>query len=161
MIEIAIHTPLWVYVVFVGLLWLGWVQSKDRLVSYRLAFVMPILMFFVSIFGIASSFGLGFALLGWCVGMTLSMALSIRLRVLYDAIFVAEKDAFAIKGSFLWLGIFMAIFWLKYAVGFSMAKNFTFVFETWFVVSIGVCYGVLSGFFLTRAVILWKIGSKK
>ena len=47
--------------------------------------------------------------------------------------FIEERNAFAIKGSWLWLTLMMVIFWLKFAVGVVLARELKIVSEPWFI----------------------------
>ena len=153
------HTPVWVYVLFVALLGLGWMQSRDRVVPYFKAYVLPCMMVVFSMYGVASAFGMGIGVIAWSIGMMIVMALGIRIKTFYNAIYIEERNAFAIKGSWLWLALMMVIFWLKFAVGVVLARELKFVSEPWFILGISLCYGLLSGIFLVRVIILWKIKS--
>ena len=73
--------------------------------------------------------------------------------------YIEERNAFAIKGSWLWLTLMMVIFWLKFAVGVVLARELKIVSEPWFILGISLFYGLLSGIFLVRVIILWKIKS--
>ena len=87
------------------------------------------------------------------------MALGIRIRAFYNAVYMEEHNAFAIKGSWLWLALMMVIFWLKFAIGVMLARQLAVIYVPWFILSVSFCYGVLSGIFLVRVIILWKIKS--
>jgi hypothetical protein len=153
------HTPVWVYVLFFALLILGWMQSRDRVVPYFRAFILPCMMMLFSIYGVVAAFGMSIGIVAWSIGMMIVLALGIRIRAFYNAVFMEEHKAFAIKGSWLWLALMMIIFWLKFAVGVALARQLEIVYEPWFILSISLCYGLLSGVFLVRMVILWKIKS--
>lgn len=158
-LAILMHTPLWVYLLFGVLLILGWMQSRDRMVPYVRAFILPCMMALFSIYSVASAFGMSIGIVTWSVGMMVMLALGIRIRAFYNVVFMEEYNAFAIKGSWLWFALMMVIFWLKYAVGVALARELAIVFEPWFILSVSLCYGLLSGIFLVRMVILWKIKS--
>jgi len=153
------RTPIWVYGLFLGLLALGWMQSQDRIVPYFRAFIVPFIMMIFSIYGVVSAFGMSIAVIFWSAGIILVMVFGIRMRIFYNAVFMEENQAFAIKGSWFWLGLMMVIFWLKFAVGAALARQLAIVSDMWFVIGISLCYGLLSGVFLMRMVILWKIKS--
>lgn len=159
LIAILERTPVWVYLLFVVLLGLGWMQSRDRVVPYFRAFMLPLVMVLFSIYGVVSAFGMSIGVVAWSIGMMIVMALGIRIRAFYSAVYMEEHNAFAIKGSWLWLGLMMVIFWLKFAVGVMLARQVEVVYAPWFILGISVCYGLLSGIFLVRVIILWKIKS--
>lgn len=159
MMMILEKTPLWVYGIFVALLILGWTQSRDRKVSHVRAFSLPSFMLLFSIYGVASAFGMGIGLLSWIAGMVLVMVFGIKMHFFYRALYIKEESAFAIKGSWIWLALMMCIFWLKFAVGVSMARQLDIVYETWFVLGMSFCFGLLSGIFLVRMIVLWKMQS--
>ena len=129
LIAILQHTPMWVYVLFVALLGLGWVQSRNRLVPYFRAFIVPCMMLLFSIYSVASAFGMSIGVTAWSLGMMIMMAVGIRVRVFYNAVYMEEHNAFAMKGSWLWLILMMVIFWLKFAVGVALARELKIVSE--------------------------------
>jgi hypothetical protein len=159
LIVILERTPVWVYLLFVLLLGLGWMQSRDRIVPYVRALILPLMMVLFSIYGVVSAFGMSMGVVAWSLGMMMVMALGIRIRAFYNAVYMKEHNAFAIKGSWLWLGWMMVLFGLKFAVGVMLARQLPVVSELWFILGISLCYGLLSGVFLVRVIILWKIKS--
>ena len=54
--EILTHTPLWVYGLFVGLIFVGWQQTHDRFVKQPTLLILPLGMLALSFFGATSSF---------------------------------------------------------------------------------------------------------
>ena len=159
LITILERTPVWVYPLFFGLLALGWMQSRDRVVSYGRAFILPCVMLLFSIFGVVSAFGMSIGVAAWSVGMMVLLAVGVRIKSFYNVVYIKERDAFAMKGSWMWLGVMMVIFWLKFGVGVALARQLAIVNEMSFMLGISLCYGLLSGIFLVRMVILWKIRS--
>ena len=51
----------------------------------------------------------------------------------------------------------MAIFFTKYVVGVILARQLLIVGKPVFMISIDLCYGFLSGLFLARAMVLWRL----
>lgn len=81
LIQILLHTPKWVFAVFVLLVWLGSKQLLSGSVSLMRITLMPIAMGALSLMGVASAFGdsLG-ALLGWAAAAAVMIALVLRRR---------------------------------------------------------------------------------
>lgn len=57
-IDIISHTPTWVFILFFTLFFLGYRQSKTRIVNLRALLILPITMTVFSIMGVKSAFNL-------------------------------------------------------------------------------------------------------
>lgn len=157
LIEILKRTPPWVFVLFFALLSLGYVQSKDRTVSRGSVSILPIAMIGLSFYGVLSAFGIipvGFAF--WVLGVAVSVGLGVKLAIPRGVTFSTETQSFFVPGSWLPLAFMMAIFFTKYAVGVILARQLPIASEIAFVGSVSLCYGLLSGVFLARAIVILK-----
>jgi hypothetical protein len=142
-----------VFVLFFALIALGYYQSKDRMVRRSKISMLPVAMIALSFYGVLSAFGMapiGFAL--WVLGVAISVKLGAKLAAPKGVIYSAETQSFFVPGSWLPLAFMMAIFFTKYAVGVILAKQLPVARETAFVGSVSLCYGLLSGVFLARAI---------
>jgi hypothetical protein len=150
-IEILSHTPRWVFGLFFGLVYLGFVQSKIREVSITRLILLPLAMFMLSLYGVFTAFnsnplGLACWLIAVCVGVATAMRLSDAKRVIYSS----AAQTFTVPGSWLPLSLMMAIFFTKYAVGFSLAQHPELMVQVIFVGIASAAYGIFSGIFLGR-----------
>ena len=157
LIEILKHTPPWVFVLFFILIALGYFQSKGRTVSRRRISVLPVAMIALSFYGVLSAFGVAPAgLVFWVLGVALAVGVGVKLATPQGVTFFSETQSFFIPGSWFPLAFMMAIFFTKYAVGVILARQLPIVGELAFVASVSFGYGLLSGVFLARAMVVWR-----
>ncbi|MEH6564489.1 MAG: DUF6622 family protein [Halopseudomonas sp.] len=151
--QILVHTPLWVYGLFVGLLVFGLQQTRSRNVNVFLAFLLPVGMVALSLSGIGSSFGMQLVPLAmWAFGLlsiTLIGYLFLREK---SVVFSPSSRSFFIPGSWVPLAVIMAIFFAKYLFAVMHALDAQVTSSTGFVVSLSLIYGLLSGYFASRAI---------
>jgi hypothetical protein len=160
LMQILMHTPKWVFVLFAALLWLGVRQSLPRRVKLKRVMVMPIAIVILSIWGVLSGFGDSpLALLAWVAGAGLSALLlgfPLPAGTRYDAV----SGSFWIPGSIVPLVLLMGIFFAKYAVGAALAMHPEIAHRNDAAVAVGVLYGIFSGIFIVRALRLWRLSKQ-
>ena len=157
LIQILKHTPLWVFALFFVLLAYGYAQHKTRLVSSPRLFTLPVIMLALSAVGVYSAFGIkpgGIA--AWASGIGVALWAGWSFGSRRGVSYSSELDMFHVPGSWVPLGLMMMIFFIKYAVGFSLARHFAFVTTNWFNGSVSFVYGFLSGLFVSRALLVWR-----
>jgi len=152
MTQILSHTPLWVFGLFVGLVYLGYLQSRTRLVSRGRLIVLPVAMLAWSLYSVWSTFDAHLtALTAWACAWVAVVAISLvrtpSRRVSYDA---ATKQ-FTVPGSWVPLALMMGIFFFKYAVAVIHATKPGILDATMAVVVVAGTYGLFSGLFMARA----------
>jgi hypothetical protein len=156
--QILTHTPKWVFVLFVALVWLGVKQMLPRRVGLNLSAALPLAMTCLSLFGVTSAFGdAPQALLTWAAGAAVAFVLNFQISSANQASYDATSRSFQVPGSVVPLALFMGIFFTKYAVGVSMGVQPSLAHNSGFALCIGALYGVFSGIFLARAAKLWRI----
>ena len=153
-IEIVQRTPVWVFFLFFLLLILGYVQSKDRTLEYRRALIIPYVLFLFSLYGVVASFGIGVGILVWGLGVFGGVVIGLRLSVVHALVYVPQTKMFIVKGSFVWLGLIMVLFLTKYTVGVMLARHVPFAQTLMFEAIISLIYGLFSGLFFARVVVL-------
>lgn len=161
-IEILKHTPSWVFGLLVGLIILGFLQARTRKVGPALAFSLPFFMLFLSFNGVVSNLGWqGMILVCWSSGLAIatwefvkiSAASSNAGKVRWDE----ESSKFLIQGSWVPLVIFMAIFFTRYSLGVATAMNAPLLREPLTPLVSSLFLGVMSGFFVARAITYWRV----
>jgi hypothetical protein len=154
LLTVLTHTPRWVFVVFIALLVLGYQQSRDRTVGRGRLLLLPLAMLALSFYGVASSFGLGvLPCLVWVLGVgAVAVLCSKRLKSLARP---GPAASFSVQGSWWPLALMMAIFFIKYVTGYALARNLAIVFQPWFIGTVSLSLGLLSGAFLARAGAAW------
>ncbi|MFC6439496.1 DUF6622 family protein [Bowmanella sp. JS7-9] len=157
-VEILLHTPIWVYGLFIGLTLLGWQQSRSRLVKQPVLFILPAGMLLLSFFGVTSSFGYSFAvMLYWVFGASVCTLSGLKLFPSSSAKYQQATGSFHVPGSW-WPSVFiMAIFFTKYAVGVVSSIHPEVFNNLNLVLGLAGLYGVLTGTFFTRAIRVLKV----
>lgn len=154
MLLILEKTPVWVFILFGILLMFGYVQSRDRTLSYRQALLMPYAMFLFSLYGVLASFGWAYTLLLWVVGIAGGIFLGMRLSAVHEVVYVPANQTFIIKGSWFWCALIMLLFCVKYSVGVMLARQLEVVHTLLFSASVSAIYGLFSGIFFARVIVL-------
>lgn len=146
------HIPTFVWAIFAALIVMGVVQSRDQFASAKRLMVLPLVWVAFGIWGIYSAFGLQAApLLAWGLGLSLSATLVLRSGWPGGARFDAARQLFFVPGSWLPLGLMMAIFVGKFALGMSLAMQPAVAHNIAAAVGFSAAFGLLSGTFLGRS----------
>ena len=157
-IEILTHTPLWVYGLFVGLIFVGWQQTRERHVKQSTLLILPLGMLALSFFGATSSFGYSLTImLLWLAGVLSSTIIGLLLFSASSASYQAQNTSFKIPGSWWPMIFIMAIFFTKYTVGVLTSIKPELFANAALVLSLAAFYGILSGPFIARAIRVLKV----
>jgi len=158
LLQIILHTPKWVFAVFVLLLWLGCKQLMSGRVSLAKVTVVPIAMTGLSLAGVVSAFGHSpGALLGWAVAATALVLVVLQQPLAASTRYDRAAREFHVAGSAVPLVLMMGIFFTKYVVGAALAMHPELRQQASFAVAVPMLYGAFSGIFAARAVRLWKL----
>ena len=161
LLQILSRTPPWVWGVFITLIFLGYHQSKKRAVSRETLFVLPTVMIIFSLVGVTSSFGFNFLpFVAWVFGFVSIAALGVWHMKPSGIEYIANSRSYRIPGSWLPLALMMAIFSIKYVIGFASARGLSIVSYPLFVGIMSVSLGALSGMFMARAVGILRFSRK-
>lgn len=152
MLSILQHTPIWVFGLLIGLLFLGYSQTKTRLLSLKRLIILPVVMLVLSAMGIASSFGFHIQSLAlWGIGIGAALAFNQWFVSPKGATYLADQQQFQVPGSWLPMVLILVIFFTKYLVGVLLALHPETVHTPAFTTSACLLFGLSSGFFLARA----------
>lgn len=152
MLQILQHTPLWVFGLFIGLIFLGYSQTKTRKISARRLAILPIAMLCLSAFGVWSTFGaspLGFTL--WLSGIALLLVTYIWLEHPQGATYSPSEKLYTVPGSWVAFTLIMLIFFTKYTVAVLLIRNPNLHQSILFIAGVCTLYGLSSGWFFARA----------
>jgi len=143
---------LWVFGLFFGLIYIGYLQSKTRLVSRHRLAVLPIAMLCLSFLGVWSSFGPKLtAFAPWACALLGVVAFSLMSGPSRSAVYSRESGLFTVPGSWIPLALMMCIFFTKYMVAVARALNpGTSNSIALIAVACTIC-GLCSGIFFARA----------
>ena len=156
--QIFLHTPVWVWALLVGLIALGYSQTRSRTISLGRLVIIPVAMMVLSLYGTLSAFGPSPTVLGAWLAACAMVASLVALRTApagtaYDGV----HRRYTIPGSWLPLVVILGIFCTKYAVGVTLAMHSAMAQHTLFATLVGTLYGLFSGFFAGRALRLWRL----
>lgn len=158
MLQILTHTPVWVFGLFVGLIFLGYTQTKIRQLSVKRLAIFPMVMLFLSAMGIVSSFGVHLlSITMWLCGIAIAFAVSHWVAYPKGAHYSRDEQVFSVPGSWLPMGLIMVIFFTKYTVGVLLALHPEQVQSPLFMVSTCLLFGLGSGVFLARAHCIYQV----
>lgn len=150
------RTPVWVYVVFLALVFLGLQQRRERTIRRSRLPLLPLAMLCFSLYGISTSFGISvLPYLAWTLGFLPVFVLGQRLLRPRGAVYSPTSRSFRVPGSWVPFILMMAIFWVKYATGFVLARHLAIIQQLWFVGTVSLTLGLLSGLFAARAAGVW------
>jgi hypothetical protein len=156
--QIISRTPVWVWALLAALLALGFSQTRSRSMGFGRAFIFPVVMVALSLFSIVSAFGATHWVLGLWLAFSTVVASAVMLRPApAGTAYNGCSRQFTLPGSWLPMGIILAIFLTKYSVGVSLAMQPALAKQTLFAMTIGTLYGVFSGFFAGRTLRLWRL----
>lgn len=158
LIQILKHTPLWVFGLFFGLAYIGYLQSKSRRVSRHRLAVLPIAMLCLSLLGVWSSFDAHLtAFASWTCAWVAVVMSSLALAPPRGAAYSVESKLFTLPGSWVPLALMMCIFFTKYAVAVARALNPGASNSLVLIAVICTIYGICSGIFFARALRVARI----
>ncbi|WP_338139993.1 DUF6622 family protein [Roseateles puraquae] len=150
MTSTAAAFPLWPLLILALLIALGWRQSRDRLVQPKTLVRLAVIMLALSLYGVASAFGVqALPLLAWAAG--LSAVLTLGRHALAPRILAREGMAVRLQGSWLPLALMLGIFADKFVLGVAAGVGSPVVHEAWFVAAASLSFGLFSGAFAARA----------
>ena len=150
-------TPIWVYPLFVGLIVLGYLQSKPRDVAPAMLAILPVALGVFSISRVLGTFGLDpLALAAWAAGTAAALLLNSALKQPAGARWSAATSSFHVPGSWVPLVLMMAVFFARYAVAVSLAMAPGLAHSAGFAAAASFGFGLLSGLFLARALRVWS-----
>jgi len=159
--QIFLHTPVWVYGLLVGLIALGYVQTRARHVSKTRAFVLPMIMVAFSLMGVLTAFGFSLTSIAlWALGLALVAYIGSRSFAVKGVRFNEVSGHFYLPGSWAPMLVIVTIFITKYIVGVMTALHAPLLNHVGFVIALSFLYGCFSGFFSARALALWQVWHK-
>lgn len=149
--QAAIHTPWWVYLLFVYLIFIGVRASRTNIISLFRVFIIPIIFTAMSIDTLVSAVKINtFSITTWVIaivlGMTLGFIQIFRLKLVVDR----KHSLIQIPGTWSTMIFILIIFIAKYYFGYELAMDpeaaTNTTFEFWM---LGIS-GLFTGMFLGR-----------
>jgi hypothetical protein len=151
-VQILQHTPAWVWMLLLALLYLGYLQSRTRVMSKARLFALPAAMLALSLYSLFATFGAtlpGF--IAWLAGGILAALLYRSFERPAGTGYASGTPVYTIPGSWLPLMLIVTIFLTRYTVAVAIAINTSLRDANLFAVIAGLAYGFLSCTFPVRA----------
>jgi hypothetical protein len=155
------HIPLWVFGLFIGLVVLGWLQTRTRQVRKQQLLGVKVALTVVTLISVVQLWWptpwLAIALSSWAItGLLVTWAFS-RSAAPAGASYNPDTLRFTLPGSWLPLALFMAIFACKFVVGMLNAIAPESMHSSQAAMGISALYGFLSGIVIARVWCLLKL----
>ncbi len=159
-LEIIHHTPVWVWAVLAKLVAIGLWQTRARRIGRVRVTPLPLVMIGLWLGGVWGSFGwLGVAFIGWAAGVGAALAFG-RNAVAVPAAWCSQRSGLLhLPGSWLPLGLMLALFALKYFAGASLGLHPGLATDAVFSAACSFGFGGFSGLFLARSLSLRKLAT--
>ena len=142
--------PMWVPLLLLGLLALGWRQSRDRLVRPGVLIGVAVGMLLLSWSGLRASLGTEPATVAaWLAGMAVTLLAGGRLMGLQGL--QKEGGRVRLPGSWWPMALFLTIFGVRFVLGWAKGVHSPLLDSAWFVALCAVLLGGCSGAFSARA----------
>ena len=152
LIQILLHTPVWVWLLLAGLLALGLWQRRSRQVSRARLLALPLSMLALGLWSMAPGFvAQPLVAAAWLAALLLATSLGRRLPPPTGAQWRADVQRLWLPGSWLPLVIIVCIFSLRYASGVALALHPEWKSQLNVQLPMALVFGLLSGVFLGRA----------
>jgi hypothetical protein len=157
LMQILRGTPTWVYALFLGLIVLGYLQSKPREVAPAMIAILPAALGVFSLSRVLAVFGPEpLALAAWAAGTAAALLLNRALKQPAGARWSEANRSFHVPGSWVPLALMMAIFFARYALAVSQVMVPDLLRSAGFAGAASFGFGLLSGAFLARALRVWS-----
>ncbi|WP_110954897.1 DUF6622 family protein [Anaerosinus massiliensis] len=149
--QIVMHTPIWVYILLLYLIFVGVRAAKTRVTKLYHIVIMPMILFTMSILMLVGTITEcnGVVVGSWSIGLVIGSIGGWR-QVKNNEIQVDRKNwLIRIPGSWSSMWIILLIFAIRYYFGYQKAILSIVVEQLWFKVSIlgssGLCTGLIIG----------------
>lgn len=157
-IEILSRTPVWVWGLLAALLALGMAQSRDRQVPPARLLILPIALLALGLSATAAGFvALPASAALWLLALAAGVALGLRRPPPAGTHWLPAEHRLHLPGSWLPMGLIVAIFSLRYGANVGMAINPALRNAPAVLLPLALLYGALSGTFLGRALGLFRL----
>lgn len=121
--QILTHTPAYVWAILAFLVYRGVIAGSDREVAPGKLFIIPAVMLALSLHDLAGKFGFsGLSVTAWTAGAAAGAGLAWKLGAVRVAA-GARAGTVMLRGSWLPLGLMMAVFFTKYVAAVLFALH--------------------------------------
>ncbi len=158
LVQIVLHTPLWVWGILLVLLWLGLSQTVSRQVRLRRVVLLPLAMTGISLHGTFTRFdATHWSWVLWAGAALSTIAWFASSQPPAGVAYQRTTRVFSLPGSWVPLCLMMAIFAIRYIVGVVLALRPELARDLAVTAMVASLYGALSGVFIGRMLMLLRL----
>lgn len=151
LLEILYRTPGWAWAILCALLFLGWRQSRARVVGSVRIMLLPAMLLVLSFVGMGRQFGWQIvAVLTWLLTLAAGYALGVWMGWPRLSRWMAHKQAYEVPGSWVPLGLMLCLYLAQFSAGVVRARHLPVGASVGFILLISTSYGLCSGLFVSR-----------
>lgn len=165
LVNVLRGTPIWVWALLAGLLWLGLRQAREREAGLLQIAITPVAMLALSIWGMVSAFGpspmFACVMLMWMFAGAVTLAVIGRSRPPHGTQYHPATRTFQLPGSWVPLLLIAGIFLTRYIVNVDVAIQPGLARDSQYTLVVGTVYGLCSGIFIGRAARLWRLAARR
>jgi hypothetical protein len=150
------HTPIWVYILFVYLMWVSIKATKTRVISLKKVFIIPALFTYMSIHTLITSFDINFFEIStWTCAILFGVIVGCLdvLRKVANIKVDKQKHLIQLPGSWVTLILILIIFASKYYFSYELAIDPALHNQTGFEFGMLAVSGACTGLFIGRLII--------
>jgi len=148
--QIVSHTPTYVWGILGFLVYRGVAASRDRSMTVRAVFILPLVMLVLGLQSTANGFGLASpAGAAWLAGIAAGVALMWR-RAADGTVLDRATGMVHLRGSWLPMALMMTIFIGKFAMAVALASQPALRGSLALALPACAAFGALSGAFMAR-----------
>jgi len=160
MTHVLNNLPAWIYILFFGLIYYGYTQSKTRNVSRVRITVVPVILLSLSLYGVLHvANSTTFALMTWLAGIALAFLINSKIRHGHGVILHPDNRHYVVPGSWIPLVLLMSVFIAKFSLGYITGSHMVDPANSSFILISSGISGLISGTFGARAVQIFKAGA--
>ena len=156
--QIVAHTPTWVWITLLVLLWLGLAQAAPRRVTLRRVIALPLAMTVFAMYGTFSAFGAGsWSWVLWLGAGLVTATWFASSELPHGVRYEPVARVFHLPGSWEPLALMMMIFWTRYSVAVVLATHPELTQDMATAAIVSSVYGAMSGVFFGRMLRLLRV----
>jgi hypothetical protein len=149
--QAAIHTPWWVYLLFIVLIKIGINASKTRTRPLAKLFILPLVFTFMSIHTLITTVVLDtFNVSTWTIALLAGVSLGFYQVFVYQLQVDKKRLLIKVPGSWSILIWILFIFVSKYYFNYQLAVSPNMALHTGFAFSLLATSGVITGLFIGK-----------
>ncbi len=154
MLKIIYNTPIYVWPLLALLIWGGWKSRKTYIVAWKDLLIMPIIMFFWSVYVVLArydTFPIYFWIASMLIGVWLGRMTVRKIHLEFDK----QKNLIQIEGSWMPMILSISIFSLRYILGATYGMHPELAGNGIFFLLENAAI-VVSGMFVGRVIGYWQ-----